>query len=381
MTRDKKLITVFTMLAALCAGTVGHHLATAQGPPVRTVDAQVPVGADHLLSVQFVGDTMLGDGAQPMLNRRGYDRPFRPGVKAALDGDFVVANIEGPLTHITTPFNRGKDYAYAVNPAAAAAIKRAGVDAVDLDNNHVMDAGPQGLKDTFAFLGVAGLPAFGAGRDLTSAERPLLVHSAAGTVGIVGLGENFGSSTRAQDATADAIRPEKAQPGTVVLSPETLQREADLARAAGADWVVAFVHWGDNYMPINAQQRYWARMLVKAGYDLVVGSGPHIAQPITVFRGVPIVYSLGNFVFGAPGRFDGFGVPGRGLSVKADFSKTEGIRLHVRCLLTDNDVVRYRPKMCSPIQSRRFLPTLSPDLVMEGNAGLIQVAPRRVKVS
>ncbi len=362
MTRDKKLITTFTMVAVLCAGFVGNHLATADGPPVQTVDAQVAAGDDGLLSVEFVGDTMLGDGAQPMLNRWGYDRPFRPGVKAALDGDFVVANAEGAFTHITTPFNRGKDFSYAVNPAAVAAIKRAGVDAVGLDNNHAMDAGPQGLRDTLAFLGVSELPAFGAGADLERAEQPLLLHSNAGTVGIVGLGENFGSS----------IRAEAAQAGTVVLSPQSVQRGVDLARAAGADWVIAFVHWGDNYMPVNAQQRYWARMLVNAGYDLVVGSGPHIAQPIEFFHGVPIVYSLGNFVFGAPGRFDGFGVPGRGLTVRADLSRAQGIRLYVRCLVTDNDVVHYRPKMCAPKLSRQFLPKLVPGIVMEGNGGFAQ---------
>ena len=366
MTRDKKLITIFTLVAALSAGFVGNHLATAKGPPVQTIDAQVDAGVDGL-SVQFVGDTMLGDGAQPMLNRWGYDSPFRPRVRAALNGDFVVANVEGAFTHITQPFNRGKDYSYAINPAAVAAIQRAGVDAVDLDNNHAMDAGPQGLKDAFAFLHVAEMPGFGAGANLKRAEQPLLLHSKAGTVGIVGLGENFGSSIRADDAQA----------GTVVLSPKTVQRGVDLARAAGADWVIAFVHWGDNYMPVNSQQRYWGRMLVKAGYDLVVGSGPHIAQPIEFFRGVPIVYSLGNFVFGAPGRFDGFGVPGLGLMVKADLSKTEGITLHVRCLVTDNNFVHYRPKMCAPKRSRHFLPKLIPGIVMEGNGGFIQAPAHR----
>ena len=373
MMRDRRLIAMFSLVAVLSAGTVGSHLATADGPPVRTVEAHASTGYDGRLTVQFVGDTLLGDGARPVLGRHGYDHPFRPAVARALDGDFVIANAEGPFTHITEPWNKGKDYSYAASPLALAAIRRAGVDALGIDNNHTMDAGPRGLRDTFGFLRSAGLPAFGAGTSLSDAERPLMIRSEAGVVAVVGLGENFGSSVTAKDADPESIPAEKAQAGTVVLSPESVQRGVDLARAAGADWVVAFVHWGDNYMPVNEQQRYWARTLVKAGYDLVVGAGPHIAQPIEVIRGVPVVYSLGNFVFGSPGRFDGFGTVGRGLMVSAEFSDPQGIQLRVRCLVTDNDVVHYRPTLCTPRQSRRLLPGLRPEIVLDRNSGTLQV--------
>ena len=180
-----------------------------------------------------------------------------------------------------------------VNPIAAGAIARAGIDGVSLNNNHAMDAGPVGLSETFGHLGSVNLPAFGAGEDLARAERPLLLHSEIGTVGIVGLGENFGQATRATELQA----------GTVVLSPKTVQRGVDLARAAGADWVIAYVQWGDNYAQVNDQQRYWAQMLAAAGYDMVLGAGPHIAQPIEFIGSVPIVYSLGNFVYGDSGPF------------------------------------------------------------------------------
>lgn len=362
MTRDRKWIVVLTAVAAMCATIVGTHLATATGPPVQTVDASVGLGPDNRLTIQFLGDTMLGDGAQATIDRKGYGWPFRPAVKAALDGDYVIANLEAPITHRTKPLNSAKEYNYSMSPTGVGALKRAGVDAVSLDNNHSMDAGRIGLADTLSYLRDAAIPSFGAGRNLRGAEKPLLLHSKVGTVGIVGLGEDFGSATRAEDA----------QPGTVVLSPQTVQRGIDLARAAGADWVIAFVHWGDNYMPINAEQRYWARMLVDAGYDMVVGAGPHVAQPISFIDGVPIVYSLGNFVFGAPGRFDSFGLRGYGLMLSATLSKTEGIQLAVRCVLTNNDVVHFRPTMCSTPLSMRLLQSLSPRVAMDGNLARVQ---------
>jgi len=365
MTRDRKLIAIFTAVAALCASVVGTHLATGTGPPVQTVDASVGLGPDNRLTIQFLGDTMLGDAAQSVMNKKGFDWPFRPAVKAALDGDYVIANLESPITNHSTPLNAGKEYNYRIDPTGAAALKRAGLDALSLDNNHAMDAGAIGLTDTLSALRDVGLPAFGAGPNLRRAEEPLLLHSSLGTVGVVGLGENFGSSIRAEDA----------QSGTVVLSPATVQRGVDLARAAGADWVIAFVHWGDNYMPINAEQRYWARMFVDAGYDMVVGAGPHVAQSISFIDGVPIVYSLGNFVFGAPGRFGSFGSPGYGLMLSAELSTIEGIRLAVRCVRTDNEVVHFRPEMCSTRQATRFLRTLSPRVVMDGNVARIQPPP------
>lgn len=362
MTRDRKLIAVFTLVGVLCASLVGVHLATATGPPVKTVDASVAVGADNRLTIQFVGDTMLGDAAKPMLIRKGYDRPFRPAMRATLDGDYVMGNLEAPVTRHAVPLDPTKDYNYVIDPVAVGALKRAGIDGFTLANNHAMDSGVTGLTDTLTYLRQASMEAVGAGVNLARAEQPLLLQSSAGTVGIVALGEGFGSRIRAEDAQA----------GTAQFSPETVQRGIDLARAAGADWVIAFVQWGDNYLPVNAEQRHWARMLVRAGYDAVVGAGSHTAQPISFIDGVPIVYSLGNFAFTTPGRFDSYGVSGRGLILDVELSKTEGVRLSVRCILTNNDVVHYRPRLCGARESARFLKTVSPGIVMDGNQGTLQ---------
>ena len=361
MTRDRKLIGIFATVALAAASTLGVHLALASGPPVVAVHAKVPLGPDQRLSIQFVGDTMLGDEAQKMLNRNGYDWPFREPVRKALDGDYVIANAEGPFTYHTRPFNLGKEYSYATDPTAVGTLSRMGIDAIDLDNNHAMDAGPVGLRDSMSYLKNADVPSFGAGPTSKRAEEPLLLQTKIGTVAVVGLGENYGSSIEAK----------QTQPGTLVFSPEAVQRGIDLAHAAGARWVVAFVHWGDNYLPVNAQQRYWAHMLVDAGYDLIVGAGPHVAQPITFIKGTPVVYSMGNFVFGSSGRFDEYGMLGRGLIVTASLSRTEGVQVSVQCIVTDNDVVDFRPRLCTARRSERFLPTLSSRLSVNQRNGYL----------
>lgn len=155
------------------------------------------------------------------------------------------------------------------------------------------------------------------------------------------------------------------------MRPDTVRRGADLARAAGADWVIAKLHWGDNYAPVSAEQRYWAQQFADAGYDMVVGSGPHIAQPIEFIGSMPVVYSVGNFVFGTRGRFADYEVPGLGLAVGVELSPDGVNELSVRCLLTDNEVVSYQPRPCTAEEAAAFLPTLHPDLALQDDVGVL----------
>lgn len=356
--RDRRLIAVFAAIALLASSVVGAHIALGELPAVQAISRDVPLGPDATLSVQFVGDTYLGDEAQPRMDRWGYDWPLAV-IRPALRADFVVANAEGPMSLLTQSWNPAKKFSHSSRPEVAGALARAGIDALTVGNNHALDTGPVGLADTLRHAEAAGLATFGAGLDLARAEQPLLLRSEAGTIGIVSLGESFGFK-----AGIDAA-------GTVVLSPETVQRGADLARSAGADWVIAAVHWGDNYAPINDSQRHWAQQFANAGYDMVIGHGPHIAQPIEVIGSMPVFYSLGNFAFETPGRYQQFGVPGFGLMVEVELGRDSTPRLSVQCLMTDNSVVAYQPRLCDLAAAQSFLPTLHPSLTLDGDRGLV----------
>jgi len=364
--RDRRLIAVFAAIAMLASSVVGAHLALGDLPAVPAITRDVPLGPDGTLSVQFVGDTYLGDKTQPLMDQWGYDWPLAL-IRPALTADVVVANFEAPMSPLTQPWNPAKKFSHSARPEVAGALVRAGIDAISLGNNHVFDVGPVGLADTMRHAEAAGLATFGAGPDLARAEQPLLLRSEIGTIGIVSIGESFGFA-----ADADAA-------GTVVLSPETVQRGADLARSAGADWVIAAVQWGDNYTPINNAQRHWAPQFANAGYDMVIGAGAHIAQPIEFIGSMPVFYSTGNFVFGTNGRYRQFGVPGYGLVVSLELSRGSGTRLSVRCVVTDNSVVQFQPRLCTPAQAQAFLPTLNPGMVVDGDVGTLPCTcfPRR----
>jgi hypothetical protein len=359
--RDQRLIVAAAAVAVVAGGSVAAGYALDEPPPVPAIVRDVPVGPDGVLSVQFVGDTLLGDEAQAEIDRRaaGYDWPF-DGVRATMSAaDYTVAVAEGPISMHTTPWNPRKRYSYSSRPEAAGAFARAGIDAVTLANNHAFDTGPNGLADTMLHLDAAGIATIGAGPDIARAEQPLLLRTELGTLGLVALGESFG-----HEATRDT-------PGTVVMRRKTVQRSAARARAAGADWVVAVAHWGDHYTPINAAQRALAAELATAGFDLVVGSGPHIVQPIEFIGRMPVVFSVGNFVFGTPGRWQQGGVPGLGLSVELQLSTAHPPQLALRCIVTDNGIVQFQPRPCDPATTAALLPTLHPGIAPREDVGVL----------
>lgn len=351
---ERRLVTALSGLAVLGASLIAVQAATVQAPEPRAVRLAVQTDRDGV-TVQFVGDTMLADGAQEVLDRSGYDWPLAS-VTSLLDGDVVIANAEAPITALPLPDAETRPYSYNAMPPAAGALARAGVDVLGLANNHSMDRGQPGLADTIRAARTVGITTFGAGATLAEAETPLIIESPAGTVAVVGLGERYVGST-ASDTTA----------GIPVLSRGQIHRSAALARAAGADWIVALVHWGENYQPVEAKQLAYATMFAEAGYDAVVGTGPHIAQRVEVMEGMPVLFSLGNFVFGAPGRFAQFGTDGFGIVAGLTFTRDDAPALDLRCIQTDNSRVRYRPVPCTTAQARRVLGPLHPSVTLDAH--------------
>jgi poly-gamma-glutamate capsule biosynthesis protein CapA/YwtB (metallophosphatase superfamily) len=303
---------------------------------------------------------MLSDALQDSIVRYGYLWPFAR-LRNVVQGDFIIANGEAPITDRTEVFDEKQRWTYAAPSPSAAALSEIGISAIGLANNHAMDRGPTGLDDTFTHIRQAGIIAFGAGANDGEAELPLIIRSKVGTVGVVALGGYYAREKMAK----------REQAGTIPLNPVTLRRGYRLAKYAGANWVVAYVHWGENYAQVSDDQRHYARLLAEAGYDLVVGHHPHIAQPIEVIHNVPVIYSLGNFVFGTRGRYELFGTPGIGLVLASHFSANGLERITLRCIVVDNQIVGFQPRPCSREESDSLLPPLHPQLVLQGDSAIL----------
>jgi poly-gamma-glutamate synthesis protein (capsule biosynthesis protein) len=326
---------------------------------VRTERAASPWPGDDLFEIVWVGDILLADAAVPSLDAHGYAWPFA-NLRSLMTGDFLIGIAEGPMTDRTqrNPLQR---WSYNADPKAAAALAEVGFDALSLANNHVCDRGPKGMRDTIRHLEVAGIRHFGAGMDDTQASAPLLIETPHGVVGVLG----FGNRSQYYSIASET------DPGITYCDAASIARGKEIAIAGGARWIIAFVHWGKNYAPVTNSQRQVATTFAAAGYDLVIGAHPHVQQPVDVIDGMPVLYSLGNFVFGTPGRFSS-DAPGYGLVARTAIGATGIEQIAVSCIRTDNKIVAFQPRPCPPEEARQVIAGLGPRVIWNGTAGVVR---------
>jgi poly-gamma-glutamate synthesis protein (capsule biosynthesis protein) len=337
---------------------------------VRLSASRTQVRTLHLVAV---GDILLGDAAQPLLDRKGYDFPFqhlRPYLKNA---DVLVGNLEGSVTERKTPFDAHKRWSYKSSPAAAVALQKAGFAVLDLANNHAMDYGPEGLADTMRFLDKNRIRHFGAGASSRQAGKGKVVNAGGCRIGFLGFFEATDRRLMALGWFADATRAGVApmKQGEVRQAIRKLRPRVNLL-------VVSF-HWGRNYEPVTRFQKRWGRRAVDDGADLVLGHHPHVAQGVEVYRGVPILYSLGNFTFGTKGRFQKVDQRWR-YGWIADIA-IQGNRLSGLDLIpieVDNRKVHYQPRPAGAKVLERLVPFLNRDfnapLKVQGDRVHLQVS-------
>jgi poly-gamma-glutamate capsule biosynthesis protein CapA/YwtB (metallophosphatase superfamily) len=218
----------------------------------------------------------------PVAKRTGNDGAVKQLLSLA---DLSLANFENPapdnFTYHVAGFN------FSADPALIEGLSNAGIDWVSLANNHIGNYGTKGILDTLANLDSWGIAHGGAEANLGAAREATLLDAGGVTVGILGY---------------DTIKPEYAatasKPGSNEMSEARVREDVAAARAAGAQLVIAFPHWGTEYTATTtATQRRLAHAAIDAGADLVIGSHTHWAGGIEVYNGRPIFYSLGDFVF------------------------------------------------------------------------------------
>jgi poly-gamma-glutamate synthesis protein (capsule biosynthesis protein) len=251
--------------------------------------------------VRAVGDVMLGRSISARAKVRGLDYPFTAvsatSQSALLKGDLVLGNLEGPLTDRPGPIRPGP-YRLPAPTAFAPALRAAGFHGLALANNHALDVGPAGLADASESLRQAGVVAIGVGADGASARIPQALPIGQGKALVMAFNDVADLGDTVDEPTGW---------GRAWLDDAALTEVR--SAAAQADLVIVLVHWGDEYHATPSdRQRSWARRLAEAGADIVIGSHPHVLQPIEQLqingRTVIIAYSLGNFVFDQESRFE-----------------------------------------------------------------------------
>ncbi|MBX4210433.1 CapA family protein [Candidatus Parcubacteria bacterium] len=221
----------------------------------------------------FTGDIMLGRNVETLMNRNGNEYPFQFVTKDLLSVDAVISNFEGTIVdpHVQTP---SQSTNFSFKPEVATLLRSHNVQVVTLGNNHTYDHGVEGFSQTENYLAKA---------DVDFAGHPY------------------------RESIADVLTKQIGETNLHFLSFNGTKSRFDIpaaitvlkaVSATDHDPIVAIVHWGDEYvlMP-NAFQIKFAHALIDNGAAFVIGHHPHVVQSVEMYKGRPIFYSLGNFIF------------------------------------------------------------------------------------
>ncbi|MFL6652087.1 MAG: CapA family protein [Sulfurifustaceae bacterium] len=287
LSRYRSRLTVIGHVAAALAG----FLALFSLLPIVQATTEPDVPPQHRvrdLSIAAVGDIMLGGTATPELARFGYDYPFERVGDLIRRADLAFGNLEGPLT--THGMAERKQYVFRSPPdKVAPALARAGFDIVSLANNHTMDYGLDGLRETMQALARVGIRHIGAGANLSVARHPEIIEVNGMRIAWLAY-----SLTLPEEFWAGADRP-----GTAFGHEHHVRADVAAARAE-ADVVLVSFHWGqEGSTALRDYQRLLGHAAIEAGAAAVIGHHPHILQGVERYRDGVILYSLGNFVFGS----------------------------------------------------------------------------------
>lgn len=242
------------------------------------------------MKLAFVGDIMLDDGpGRAIAAGRDPLAAFAPILAAA---DYRIGNLECPVATVGQPME-SKIHNFRADPAALRVLQGR-FDALSVANNHSGDYGQAAFLETLEHVRAAGIASFGGGRNLAEAHRPLWIERKGLRIAVLAYNEFKPRSFEAGPHW----------PGIAWSEDSHVVADIRAARAAGADIVIPYMHWGWEREPQpTARQRQLARLMIDAGADAVVGGHPHVTQGTETYRGKPVIYSLGNFVF------DGFTLP------------------------------------------------------------------------
>jgi poly-gamma-glutamate capsule biosynthesis protein CapA/YwtB (metallophosphatase superfamily) len=212
--------------------------------------------------------------------------------------DFAIANLE--TTFAGQPYS---GYPAFSSPAALAnSLAYAGIDVLGTANNHCCDRGKAGIERTISVLDSLGLRHMGtyATAEARTKTYPLMLRKHGITVALL----NYTYGTNGNPVY---------KPNVVNMIDTALIRH-DLLRARDSmpDKIIIFMHWGTEYeREPNASQKEIASFCLHNGADIIIGSHPHMLQPMEIFsmgdslhkREVMVVWSLGNYVSNQRNRY------------------------------------------------------------------------------
>lgn len=240
-------------------------------------------------TLAFVGDICLQNATISAYNQGGlYGLITDELVNRLTKADLSMANQEFTFSNRGTPM-KDKQYTFRADPKYVQVLNQLGLDVVTLANNHALDYGIDALRDSFTTLDDANISYVGAGETLDRAKQ--IEYKEVNGIRFAFIGASRVIPVGGWNAT-------NTKPGMLTTYDPTLALKQIQLAEETADYTIIYVHWGLERKEYPEQyQKNMAKQYIDAGADFVVGSHSHCMQGIEYYKGKPIVYSLGNFIF------------------------------------------------------------------------------------
>ena len=235
-------------------------------------------GGDILIHPALTDQAVADGGGTPNFG------PLLEGLRPAVKADLSICHLETPLSAPGAP-TFGYP-AFSAPPEVAKTLVDLGYDSCSTASNHTLDRDVQGVRITLDALDAAGLKHTGSARTPEEAATPLLLNANGVKVGQVAFTYGFNGIPLPEPWVSNQTDPQR------------VIEAARAAKAAGAEVVVASLHWGAEYQhdPTEEQRAIAAAVLADPAVDLIIGTHVHAVQPIEKINGKWVVYGMGNEV-------------------------------------------------------------------------------------
>jgi poly-gamma-glutamate capsule biosynthesis protein CapA/YwtB (metallophosphatase superfamily) len=268
----------------------------------RGIDQALPHSVDPALHEEYVKDArayldLAEEKNGPLPRPLGFEYIWGDALAELkrAEPDVRIVNLETAVTRGGSPL-RGKGIHYRMHPDNIGVLTAARIDCAVLANNHVLDWGDEGLRETLSTLERAGVRGVGAGADFAEAERPAVFPCHNGTRVVV-----YACGLPSSGIPPDWAAREKRSgvnylPGPTERAVERVRRTLAGIRREG-DVVIASIHWGGNwgYDLSAAEIQFAHRLIDEADVHVVHGHSSHHPKGIEVYRGRLVLYGCGDF--------------------------------------------------------------------------------------
>lgn len=263
-------------------------------------------GSSATATLLFVGDIMLSRGVEYVAPKYADKLfPFQLIASTTQDADLTIGNLETPITS-KGPYMVPYSLVFNSNPKYIERLRQAGFDILSSANNHSLDQGEKGLRETIKYIKDEGMTDLGVGEDCHKGVIKNIKGITFGFLAYSYTAYNSGGQAPSE-LVCDWSDFEKVKSDVKNLKTQV-------------DHVVVLSHTGIEYStePTEADKEKM-HQLIDLGASAVVGAHPHVVQEVEKYEGGVIAYSLGNFIFDNQENPE----TEKGLMVKLEFNKTD----------------------------------------------------------